>query len=255
MVDGRPLEDTAAVITGATSGIGRAIAEALARAGASIVMSYRASSPAAHEVTDAIAQRGGRAVAVRADLSKRSGCERLVREAFDRLGRVDTWVNNAGADVLTGEAARWDWERKLDLLLAVDVKGTIACCRAAAEAMARQSGGGNIINLSWDHVTTGMLGENPELFSATKGAVLAYSKSLARSVAPRVRVNTVSPGWIETRFGQAVDRTFHRSVAASIPMARWGTPQDVAATVLYLASPAASFITGQAVNVNGGEVM
>ena len=104
------------------------------------------------------------------------------------------WVNNAGADVLTGDAAGWDWERKLDLLLAVDLKGTIACSYAAGAVMREQAGGGAIVNMSWDHVTSGMAGANPEVFSAVKGGVLAYSKSLARALAPSVRVNVAVPG-------------------------------------------------------------
>jgi 3-oxoacyl-[acyl-carrier protein] reductase len=165
------------------------------------------------------------------------------------------WVNNAGADVLTGDAAEWEWERKLDLLLAVDLKGTIACSRAAGAAMREHADGGTILNMSWDHVTTGMKGENPELFSAVKGGVLAYSKSLARALAPAVRVNVLCPGWIETAFGEHADEDFRREVADSTPMKRWGTPADVAGAAVYLASPAAAFITGQAINVNGGTVM
>ena len=162
------------------------------------------------------------------------------------------WVNNAGADVLTGEAAEWDWERKLDALLAVDLKGTISCSYAVADVMER---GGTIINMSWDHVATGMAGENPQLFAAVKGGVLAFSKSLARALAPDVRVNVLCPGWIETRFAEEADREFHRSVADGTPLGRWGSPQDVAGAALYLASPEAAFVTGQAINVNGGVVM
>jgi 3-oxoacyl-[acyl-carrier protein] reductase len=163
------------------------------------------------------------------------------------------WVNNAGADVLTGEAAQWEWERKLDVLLAVDLKGTIACSYAAGEVMRER--GGSIINMSWDHVTSGMAGENPQLFSAVKGGVLAFSKSLARALAPAVRVNVLCPGWIETSFGEQADREFHRSVAEDTPLGRWGRPEDVAEAALYLASPEAGFITGQAININGGVVM
>ena len=122
------------------------------------------------------------------------------------------WVNNAGVDVLTGSAADWDWERKLDLLLAVDLKGTIACSYAVGAVMREQHGGGVIVNMSWDHVTCGMAGANPELFTAVKGGVLAYSKSLARALAPTVRVNVLCPGWIETAFGEQADDDFRRSV-------------------------------------------
>ena len=235
-------------MTGASSGIGRAIAEAYAAEGAVVLLTHRDSPERAREVADAIGAR-----VRQADLSTRDACERLVAEAREELGRVDIWVNNAGADVLTGEAAAWEWERKLDLLLAVDLKGTIACSYAIGEHMRER--GGAIVNMSWDHVTTGMAGENPQIFSAVKGGVLAFSKSLARALAPEVRVNVLCPGWIETAFGEQADQEFRRSVAAGTPLARWGRPQDVAGAALYLASPEATFVTGQAINVNGGVVM
>jgi 3-oxoacyl-[acyl-carrier protein] reductase len=220
-----------------------------------VLLTYRRSAAAAQDVAAGIASRGGRALVVQADLGTRAGCEALVDDARDLLGALDVWVNNAGADVLTGEEAAWDWERKLDLLYAVDVKGTIACSYAAGEVMREQPDGGVILNMSWDHVTAGMAGANPEIFSAVKGGVLSYSKSLARALAPRVRVNVLSPGWIETAFGAGADEGFRREVAESTPMKRWGTPADVAGAAVYLASPAAAFITGQAINVNGGTVM
>jgi 3-oxoacyl-[acyl-carrier protein] reductase len=109
--------------------------------------------------------------------------------------------------------------------------------------------------MSWDHVASGMAGDNPQLFSAVKGGVLSFSKSLARALGPQVRVNVLCPGWIETAFAQQADAEFRRSVAESTPLRRWGTPADVAAAAVYLASPEASFVTGQAINVNGGVVM
>ena len=232
-------------MTGASSGIGRAIAEAYLAEGAAVLITHRDSAERAHEVAGAIVRQ--------ADLATRAACERLVAEAHEELGRVDVWVNNAGADVLTGEAADWEWERKLDLMLAVDLKGTIACCYAVADVMRER--GGAIINMSWDHVASGMAGENPQLFVAVKGGVLAFSKSLARTLAPEVRVNVLCPGWIETAFGEQADPEFHRSVAEDTPLRRWGRPEDVAGAALYLASPEAEFVTGQAINVNGGVVM
>jgi 3-oxoacyl-[acyl-carrier protein] reductase len=247
----RRLDGLHAVVTGASSGIGRAIAETYAAEGAVVLLTHRDSPERAREIADAIAARGGRALVHQADLSTRDACERLVAEAHDALGGIDIWVNNAGADVLTGEAADWEWERKLDLLLAVDLKGTIACSYAVAEVMRS----GTIVNMSWDHVTTGMAGENPLLFSAVKGGVLAFSKSLARALAPAVRVNVLCPGWIETAFGEHADPEFRRAVAEDTPLGRWGRPEDVADAALYLASPAAEFVTGQAININGGVVM
>jgi 3-oxoacyl-[acyl-carrier protein] reductase len=249
------LEGLHAVVTGASSGIGRAIAETYAAEGAVVLLTHRSSPERAQEVADAIAARGGRALVRQADLATRDACEHLVAEARDELGQVDIWVNNAGADVLTGEAAAWEWARKLDVLLAVDLKGTIACSYAIGEVMRNQEGGGAIVNMSWDHVTTGMAGKDPQLFSAAKGGVLAFSKSLARSLAPAVRVNVLCPGWIETSFGEQADREFHRSVAEATPLGRWGRAEDVANAALYLASPESAFVTGQALNVNGGVVM
>jgi len=232
-------------VTGASSGIGRAIAEAFLAEGAAVLITHRDSVERAHEVAGAIVRQ--------ADVATREACEHLVGEAREELGRIDVWVNNAGADVLTGEAADWEWERKLDLLLAVDLKGTIACSYAVADVMRER--GGAIINMSWDHVASGMAGENPQLFSAVKGGVLAFSRSLARALAPDVRVNVLCPGWIETAFGEQTDPEFHRSVADSTPLGCWGRPEDVAGAALYLASPEAAFVTGQAINVNGGVVM
>jgi 3-oxoacyl-[acyl-carrier protein] reductase len=215
-----------------------------------VLLTHRASPERAREVADAIG-----ASVRQADLSTRDACERLVAEAREELGRIDVWVNNAGADVLTGEAADWEWERKLDLMLAVDLKGTIACSYTISAVMREQERGGAIVNMGWDHVTTGMTGEDPQLFSAVKGGVLAFSKSLARSLAPDVRVNVLCPGWIETAFGEQADPGFHREVADSTPLGRWGRPQDVAGAAVYLASPESAFVTGQAINVNGGVVM
>jgi 3-oxoacyl-[acyl-carrier protein] reductase len=219
-----------------------------------VLLTHRDSPERAHAVADAIAARGGRALVEQADLATRDACERLVADAREQLGRIDVWVNNAGADVLTGDAAAWDWERKLDLLLAVDLKGTIACSLAVGRLMREQERGGALVNMSWDHATIGMAGENPRLFAAVKSGVLGFSKSLARSLAPDVRVNVLCPGWIETAFGEQADPDFRQSVAEDTPMGRWGRPEDVADAALYLASPSAAFITGQALNVNGGVV-
>jgi 3-oxoacyl-[acyl-carrier protein] reductase len=228
---GQRLDGVRAVVTGASSGIGAAIAEEFGAAGASVLVTHRDSEREA----SAVAERIGHAQVAEADLRTRAACEALVAQARERLGGLDVWVNNAGADVLTGEAADWDWERKLDLLLAVDLKGTVACSYAAGAVMGGQPGGGTILNMSWDHVAAGMAGDNPELFSAVKGGVLAFSRSLARSLAPRVRVNVLCPGWIETGFAREADPDFRRSVAESTPLGRWGRPEDVAAAALWLA--------------------
>ena len=189
---------------------------------------------------------------LQADLSTPDGCASIVRNSFAALENVDVWVNNAGADVLTGEASQWPPERKLEALLELDLKATIRCSRLVA---ARMRPGGCILNIGWDHAAIdGMAGADPELFAAVKAGVLGFSKSFARSVAPDVRVNVLCPGWIETAFGAGADRAFYDEVAAATPLRRWGRPDDVAGAAVWLASPAAAFVTGQAVNVNGGAV-
>lgn len=243
------------LVTGASSGIGRAIALAAARAGADVALTYRANAGSAQEVARAIGALGRRAVALPLDLQDERGIDALAAAARDALGGVDAWINNAGADVLTGEGARLSPLERLDLLLRVDLRGTILASWRAAELMAAQPEGGVIVNMSWDHVLVGMEGTNPQLFSAVKGGVLAFSKSLARSVAPRVRVNVLAPGWIETAFGAGVDQTVYARVAESTPLGRWGTPEDVAAAAVFLISPSATFLTGQTLLVGGGLVM
>jgi 3-oxoacyl-[acyl-carrier protein] reductase len=237
------------VVTRASSGIGTAIATAFAGAGARVGIGFCHSLEAAEALAD---QLGPVHPLLRADLSTPDGCASIVEKAFAALENVDVWVNNAGADVLTGGAGQWPPERKLQALLELDLKGTIRCSRLVA---ARMRPGGCILNIGWDHATAdGMAGEDPELFAAVKAGVLGFSKSFARSVAPDVRVNVLCPGWIETAFGAGVDRAFYDGVAAGTPLGRWGRPEDVAGAAVWLASPAAGFVTGQAVNVNGGTV-
>ena len=252
---GEALAGRRVLVTGGSSGIGRAIALAAARAGADVALTFRANDAGARAVAGEIEALGRRALVLPLDLSDASAVEALSVTLRERIGGVDAWINNAGADVLTGAGARLSPVERLDLLLRVDLRGTILASWQAAALMGERAEGGVIVNMSWDHVLTGMEGINPQLFSAVKGGVLSFSKSLARSVAPRVRVNVLAPGWIETAFGAGVDEAVYRRVADATPLGRWGTPDDVAGAAIFLASPAASFLTGQTLLVGGGIVM
>jgi 3-oxoacyl-[acyl-carrier protein] reductase len=243
-----------AVVTGASSGIGQAIALACAKAGADLVVSYQHNRQGIDETVRRVGEAGRVAVPVQVDVSREADVERLSRAVQEHFGRVDVWINNAGADILTGRGAKLSRAEKLELLLAVDVRGTVVASWAAVGLM-RAGAGGVILNMSWDHVTQGMKGENPILYSVAKGAIASFSRSLAREVAPSIRVNILAPGFIETAFGEEADPTWREEVVARTPMARWGVPEDVAQAAVFLASDAAGFLTGQTLAVNGGVVM
>jgi 3-oxoacyl-[acyl-carrier protein] reductase len=249
------LEGKGVLVTGGSRGIGRAIALACAQAGANVALTYRSNARQAEAVAGAVRALGRRAHIMRADIRRAEDVATLGPGARDVLGRVDVWVNSAGADILTGEARNLSPIQKLDLLLAVDLRGTVLASWAAVETMRAQGGGGVIINMSWDHVISGMQGEYAQLFCAAKGGVYSFSRALARTVAPEIRVNVLGPGWIETEYGAGLDPDQKARIVASVPLQRWGTPEDVAYAALFLASDAAAYMTGQMLMINGGSVM
>ena len=250
-----PLSGQVVLVTGASSGIGRAIALACARNGADVGITYRRNRPGADETASAIGALGRRSAITALDLSQETDIRALTPWLLANFGRVDTWINNAGADILTGGAEALPVVEKLEMLLAVDLRGTILASWEAVALMKSQERGGTVINMSWDHVSQGMEGTNPQMYAAVKGGIMAFSKGLARSVAPSIRVNIIAPGWIQTAFGDGVPDDVRRRVAESTPMKRWGTPEDVAGAAIYLASPDAAFLTGQTIMVGGGIVM
>jgi len=241
------------LVTGASSGIGAAIAVGCAREGADLAVTYRGNAAGANQTVESIRSLGRRAELFQVDIAQDDEVATLARGLRERLGRVDVWINNAGADILTGEGGRLSRLEKLERVLAVDLRGTIVASWAAVEALGER--GGVIINMSWDHVGQGMAGENPTLYAAAKGGIASFSRSLARSVAPRIRVNILAPGFIETAFGEQADEDWHRDVAERTPLRRWGVPEDLVGAAVYLASDESAFVTGQMIMVNGGVVM
>jgi 3-oxoacyl-[acyl-carrier protein] reductase len=245
------LSKKTAVVTGSSSGIGRAIALRLAGGGANVLIHARQNQKGAEEVATQARQHGVQSTVVMADLAHVEERDRFIRDAWSWRGAIDILVNNAGADTLTGEAAKWSFERKLEALWQVDVLAAVCITRQVGARM-KSRGAGAIVNIGWDQAEHGMAGDSGELFSTSKGAIMAFTRSAAQSLAPEVRVNCHAPGWIKTAWAdRASDYWQKRAVAESL-LERWGTPEDVAAAVEFLASEAASFITGQVLSVNGG---
>jgi 3-oxoacyl-[acyl-carrier protein] reductase len=248
------LKDKITVITGASSGIGAGIAELFAREGASVVVNYLKSRDRAEKVVEQIRKLGQRAIAVQADMSKQDDIDRLIQATMQEFGRIDVWVNNAGADILTGAGASAEVNKKLDQLLNVDLKGTMNACWSVSTVMQNQ-GHGVIVNMGWDMSIHGFEGINPQIFAASKAGVLGFTRSFAKTVGPEIRVNMVSPGWIATAFAQEhMDGVYYQARIKEIPLGRFGVPEDVAAAVVFLASDASSYISGEAIKINGGLV-
>ncbi len=246
---------TSAVVTGASSGIGRAVALALAGAGVNrLLVHYRNNASGAQQTVDDSADLGCEASTVSADLGEAADRRRLVETAFDRLGHVQTWVNNAGADVLTGDAASLDFDAKIRRLFDVDVLGTIDVSQRVAERLLDQESvlPPSMVFIGWDQAPFGMDGEAGQMFGPVKAAVMAYAASLAQTVAPDIRVNTIAPGWIRTSWGESASEYWDQRAKGQSLMDRWGAPEDVARAVLYVADPANTFLTAQTIEVNGG---
>jgi len=246
-----PLSGQWALVTGSSSGIGRATALELAAAGANVIVHGRRKRDAAEELAKTIRTQGVEAEVVLCDLSHSEGRSNLI-ERCQAIAPLDLLVNNAGADVLTGEAANWTFDDKLAALWQVDTAATIELSRTIGRQM-KQRGSGVIVNIGWDQAVVGMEGDSGEMFAATKGAIMAFTRSLAKSLAPAVRVNCVAPGWIKTDWGNEASEYWQQRAIDESLLARWGTPSDVARAVRFLASSDASFITGQILNVNGGQ--
>ena len=247
------LSDRTAVVTGSSSGIGRAIALEFARGGADLIVHCSTKTTAAEALANEIRGIGRKAEVVQANFSELSLLEEFVDRAWRIFGGVDLWVNNAGADVLTGPAADWSYEQKLERLLDVDVRASLILAKSAGQRMFT-AGAGALVTIGWDQADRGMEGNSGELFAASKNAIMGFSRSLALSLAPRVRVNCIAPGGMKTAWGETASPAWQERVLRETPLLRWGMPQDIARAARFLCSQEASFITGQVLNVNGGAV-
>ncbi|CAN5750116.1 SDR family oxidoreductase [soil metagenome] len=252
MSTSQELRNLRAAVLGSTSGIGRAVALELARAGADVIVHGRRSQKAAEAVADDCRSLGVRSEVLLADLADPGAGDRLVADAWNVWGGLDAWLQIAGVDI-TGEFARLDFDAKLARLWAVDVVATMRLCRAIGHRMVEQ-GSGVLLTMGWDQAETGMEGDSGELFAATKGAVMAFTRSLALSLAPTVRVNCVAPGWIKTAWGEGASQEWQERVVRETALQRWGTPEDVARVARFLVGPDSGYLTGQVVRINGGAV-
>ncbi|QDL09507.1 3-oxoacyl-[acyl-carrier-protein] reductase [Brasilonema octagenarum UFV-E1] len=243
------LRDKVAIVTGASRGIGRAIALELAELGANIVVNYASSSNAAEEVVDTITKAGGSAIALQADVSQVDQVEALVNTVTKKFNRVDILVNNAGItrDTLLLRMKPEDWQAVIDL----NLTGVFLCTRAVSKMMLKQRSG-RIINIT---SVAGQMGNPGQAnYSAAKAGVIGFTKTIAKEFASRgITVNAVAPGFIATDMTSDINA---EEIIKYIPLARYGQPEEVAGMVRFLAADsAAAYITGQVFNVDGGMVM
>jgi NAD(P)-dependent dehydrogenase (short-subunit alcohol dehydrogenase family) len=240
------------VITGAGRSIGRTLALGFAGQGASVLVHYGHARQGAEQVVSQIIERGGSAFLAQADLSHPEEATRLVQVAHARFGLIDVWINNAGASANSKETKGMSEMAIFERMIGVDVLGTWRCCREVEPYM---SDGSCIITTGWDRAFDGAAGLPNQMYAISKGAIMALTRCLAAEFAPRIRVNCIAPGHIENEWAKSLSASSRQKVIQGIPLKRWGTPEDILGVALFLASPAAAFITGQTLIVNGGEIM
>ncbi|MBQ9376331.1 MAG: 3-oxoacyl-[Schwartzia sp.] len=245
------LDGKCALVTGASRGIGKAVALSLAAAGARVALNIAGNVAAAAAVKAEIAAAGGVAVRVQADVSDETAAQDMVKTAADALGGLDILVNNAGItrDGLLLRMKEEDW----DAVLSTNLKGIFHCTKAAAKLMMKKRSG-RIVNMASVVGLTGNAGQTN--YAAAKAGVVGFSKAAAKELASRgITVNVVAPGFIETDMTAALSDAAKEGALAGIPLGRMGKPEDVADAVLFLVSDRASYITGQVLKVDGGMVM
>lgn len=245
------LNNKVAVITGASSGIGRAIALKYAEEGALVIINYSGNSLGAKEVVHKITENGGLAEAIKCDVSSYKDVESMVAYIIDKYKRIDILVNNAGItrDTLLMKMTAEDFEKVID----INLKGTFNTIQCISRHMIRQRSG-RIINMASVVGITGNFGQAN--YAASKAGVIALTKSAAKEFASRnITVNAIAPGYIKTRMTDALGDKVKDEILSKIPMKKEGNPEDIAFTALFLAMDESNYITGQVINVDGGMVM
>jgi len=245
------LKGMTAVVTGASRGIGRAVAIYLAELGAQVAVNYASSEQHALEVVDLIKSKGGRAIAIKADVANAQDVEGMFEKVLAEFGDLHILVNNAGItrDTLLIRMKQEDWDAVLD----TNLKGVYNCTKAAAKIMIKKRRG-KIINISSVVGVSGNAGQAN--YAAAKAGVIGFSKAVARELAPRnIQVNVVAPGFIETDMTNVLPESTKQEMLKQIPLGRYGDPMDVAYVVGFLASDKNQYITGQVIHVDGGMIM